>query len=429
MSKINQHNFDELVHDKFCIAPWVSVYVETLGRYAPCCVYNHGTDTEPNTIGNIYDSPLSEIIKSDKLNDLKDKMLNNESVSACSACHSTDGKRYFTKDSYNTKYYKNHSNLLKTNETKFIEWDIRVSNLCNFKCRMCSPLWSTAWLDEWKKLYPNEDMFNKLITIEDSNSFWDELENHLPYVEHVYIAGGEPFLIKKNYQLIEKLSKINKDIVIRYNTNLSNLSIKEKNILTLLKDFNHIEFGLSIDGIGNVGEYIRTGLDTTKWESNLNELLSFKSDRDDKFITSINFDYTFNVMNYLHSFEFVTWITNRVLLNWQDVNGVDTANIQIKANPLHGPEYYNVQWLPMSIKNEFKLRMDEYLTKNKNKLNNTTFESVYVFLNTIYDFSMVGEYDIDLNNEFIKFTNKLDDIRNEDYTKVLDAVLIDKITL
>ena len=42
---------------------------------------------------------------------------------------------------------------------------------------------------------------------------------------------------------------------------------------------------------------------------------------------------------------------------------------------------------------------------------------------------MVGEYDIDLNNEFIKFTNKLDDIRNEDYTKVLDAVLIDKITL
>jgi organic radical activating enzyme len=294
---------------------------------------------------------------------------------------------------------------------------------------MCSPLWSTAWLDEWKKLYPNEDMFNKLITIEDSNSFWDELENHLPYVEHVYIAGGEPFLIKKNYELIEKLSKINKDIVIRYNTNLSNLSIKEKNILTLLKDFNHIEFGLSIDGIGNVGEYIRTGLDTTKWESNLNELLSFKSDRDDKFITSINFDYTFNVMNYLHSFEFVTWITNRVLLNWQDVNGVDTANIQIKANPLHGPEYYNVQWLPMSIKNEFKLRMDEYLTKNKNKLNNTTFESVYVFLNTIYDFSMVGEYDIDLNNEFIKFTNKLDDIRNEDYTKVLDAFLIDKITL
>ena len=134
-------------------------------------------------------------------------------------------------------------------------------------------------------------------------------------------------------------------------------------------------------------------------------------------------------MNYLHSFEFVTWITDRVLLNWQDVNGVDTANIQIKANPLHGPEYYNVQWLPMSIKNEFKLRMDEYLTKNKNKLNNTTFESVYVFLNTIYDFSMVGEYDIDLNNEFIKFTNKLDDIRNEDYTKVLDAFLIDKITL
>ena len=30
-----------------------------------------------------------------------------------------------------------------------LEWDIRLGNLCNLRCRMCHPSESTQWYDEW----------------------------------------------------------------------------------------------------------------------------------------------------------------------------------------------------------------------------------------------------------------------------------------
>ena len=30
-----------------------------------------------------------------------------------------------------------------------LEWDIRLGNLCNIKCRMCHPSESTQWYNEW----------------------------------------------------------------------------------------------------------------------------------------------------------------------------------------------------------------------------------------------------------------------------------------
>ena len=34
---------------------------------------------------------------------------------------------------------------------EIISWDYRFSNLCNFKCRMCGPMLSSAWETEVRK--------------------------------------------------------------------------------------------------------------------------------------------------------------------------------------------------------------------------------------------------------------------------------------
>ena len=80
-------------------------------------------------------------------------------------------------------------------------------------------------------------------------------------IEVLYFAGGEPFVLEEHFKLLESLQN-KKDISLMYNTNFSILKYKGKTIFEYLKDFRKVHFSISLDGLGEVGEFVRTGFDT-----------------------------------------------------------------------------------------------------------------------------------------------------------------------
>ena len=104
--------------------------------------------------------------------------------------------------------------------------------------------------------------------------FITEVLKQVPNFEVAYFAGGEPLITEEHYMLIdEMIDKKKTDIQLRYNTNISNLKFKKRDIFKLWQHFDKpIQIYASIDHIGDKAEYIRHG---TKWmtiERNLKKL-------------------------------------------------------------------------------------------------------------------------------------------------------------
>lgn len=155
--------------------------------------------------------------------------------------------------------------------------DIRFSNLCNSKCLMCEPLYSTLWYEDHMNLTgrdsfhagPKEYKINKHVSPTGRATYssdmdvwnndprwWAQFDRMAPHLRHIYITGGEPFVQPTHDIFIEKLVERGyaKDIVIEYDTNLSVLNPK---ILKMLGEFKDQIFRVSTDDVEDRYELIR----------------------------------------------------------------------------------------------------------------------------------------------------------------------------
>ncbi len=218
-------------------------------------------------------------------------MINNEPVPECVVCqtqelHLNTYKNYFNKELYPHLIDDVLKNTAPDGHTtlKPRSFDYRVSNQCNFKCRMCGDQLSSSWEKEkcdsdlWTKngdpwLMP--EVNNKIKNFQESvaeKKFIQALNNN--QVDEIYWVGGEPLLWDLHWEQMEILVKTgkSKNIICRYNTNLSLINFKGVHLFKdLLPHFKNYIICASIDGAGKIGEYIRTGLNWEKWLSNFKE--------------------------------------------------------------------------------------------------------------------------------------------------------------
>ena len=92
------------------------------------------------------------------------------------------------------------------------------------------------------------------------------------------------------------------ELLIIDNTNFSILKYKGKTIFEHLKDFRNVHFSISIDGLNEIGEFVRTGFDTKVFKKNL---LVLKWAIDHYTNISYDFQYTCSVLNSFNFFEFL----------------------------------------------------------------------------------------------------------------------------
>jgi hypothetical protein len=248
-------------------------------------------DTKAGT-GKYIPITLEEHWNSDHMKSVRVRMMAGETLPECEVCNdkllNTSVYRSYFDSLFGHKYDSILENTQPDGTTTLrpVSWDYRFSNLCNFKCRMCGDMLSSAWESEqrthnmidWSNPKNNwmlPEIKEQITEFQDSQieqEFAEAVEEHR--VEEVYWVGGEPLMYEQHWRYMRRIVELGdgKNVYARYNTNLSRVNYRGINlysdILSRLRDW---QICASLDGTGPIGEYIRTGLDYNSWLTNFRE--------------------------------------------------------------------------------------------------------------------------------------------------------------
>ena len=236
-------------------------------------------------IGNIKNETLEEAWNGEKMREVRRQVLSDERPDVCKPCFDLEDQgvqslrqRHIANNIPESRdnFYPDALKSLTTDMTMPFElptMEIKINNLCNLKCRMCNPLDSTQWKD-WNSIvehYKKED--NYLVKavedlgltkapyvglFDDKKEWWDSLRKLLPHFKRVEFAGGEPLMDPMHYKILDLLSENGKNIEIKYATNGTVLGIKGRWIKDYWPKFKSVAVNVSIDGIDEVYEYVRS---------------------------------------------------------------------------------------------------------------------------------------------------------------------------
>ena len=267
-----------------CTAPWTHTYVSPQGERRLCCASREDAKFTKQYLdsggGSTSFDPVSleEHWNSDYMKDIRKRMLAGEAIPQCVVCNENvlnlhTYRKYFTETLFPHKIQDILNSTDETGHTTMIpiSYDYRLSNLCNFKCRMCGDQLSSSWESENKIHTTPTDAWLQPNTRRKISNFQVEvLEEELQaavdqgVIEEIYWVGGEPLMFEKHWTIMQQLvdSGQSKNVTVRYNTNLSRTKYKNYDLYNMLDNFKNVNICASIDAIEDIGEYIRTGL---KW--------------------------------------------------------------------------------------------------------------------------------------------------------------------
>jgi len=375
------------------------------GKYRLCChIFT------PDEVGN-YTQPISTIFNNEEYKKTRLQMLNGEIPYPCDeACYKKErlgGESNRQQVNKRFKQFEKFQNFTRKDGSvpnNPIYIDIRFGNKCNFKCRICGPHSSSTWFKDAKNVsvYKNvkaqlEDYYT------DSPDFWNYLDKIKKSVRYFYFAGGEPLMMDEHYVILEELERRKKfNVKLIYNTNFTQIKLKDRMVFDYWRKFDSVAVGASLDAMGPRAEYIRKG---TKWaeiEENRRKMQEI-CPRVDFYISP-----TLSIMNALHIPDFHK--------NWVERGFIKAQDLDV--NILQDPVFYRIDIAPTSYKEKIKQKFNEHLEwlRPQDKLRRATvgFESALNYLE--------GDNTDQLTN-FWQQTYKLDKIRNENIIEAIPELV------
>ena len=315
----------------FCIAPWVHMHVEPDGDVQLCCASNLKHEFQ-DSLGNLNTHSPEEIWNNDQYKMIRRSMIEGTPLPRyCNHCYLREAgninqseRQRFNKefkDAFDLIDLTNSDGSLEKIDLHYI--DIRFNNLCNLKCRMCGPDWSTSWAAELGIEQP-------LLY----NDTWNKLLPHLGELKKVYFAGGEPLMTPEHYDFLERLVDINTNIELLYTSNFSRLNLKDRHVLDYWPKFKKVSAIASIDHYEEYAAYVRSGSDYSTIIKNFKEIKTAGFENVQPAITSV-----YSIFN-------ATKLGDFVIKLFED-EVIDSMN-QIVFNMLVNPEYQMATIIPES---------------------------------------------------------------------------------
>lgn len=345
-SELTEEEYRKLTHSEtFCMLPWMHMHAFPDGRVYPCCLAEYF-----HPVGDLRKNTMREVWNQPKYKTMRVNMLADRPCVECTKCYEQERHGAF---SMRNDANRNYGHMIKEvnqtqadgthDEFKIRYWDVRFSNLCNFRCRSCGPIFSSNWYNDHVKLYNRKpdvlgrDMERVEYAAGDEDSMERQMVEHVPYLEQVYFAGGEPLIMKEHYTLLEKLIEAGKtDIRLQYNTNFSELAFKDKHVFEYWRHFKNVSVGASLDGMNAQAELIRKGADWRQTVDNRERMIR-EVPHVDFYVSS-----TVSSMNVLHVLKFHKEWTNLGLIKAKDWN----------INLCQSPDWYRPDIFPTWFKEQ-----------------------------------------------------------------------------
>lgn len=247
--------------------------INTCATVQPCCMSYLEHDKK-----TWQQSDFIEGLESDVYKKMRKQLLNDEWPEICKVCkwkeaeglksprQTTLGKTSIPKTDYSIPHLK------------YI--DIKFSTKCNLACRMCHPTDSSKIEDIFRHKSDEEIphfLRNRAKYIEDSREtekkefVKNAIENGLQLLK---VTGGEPFASRAFLDIIDWCIEngFNKNLQINLTTNATKFN---KPLLNKLSKFRRVDFNISMDGTGEVYDYIRWGSNWDLFNKSISNLKEF----------------------------------------------------------------------------------------------------------------------------------------------------------
>lgn len=407
IDQLDQRQRDLLLTSKnFCIYPWIHMYVEPNGRVFPCC---GTTYTDDSALGDASKQNLKDIWNGPQLRSIRLNMLNDRPTAACERCYEQESSGFFSMRNSANKHHGHQINLIdKTNndgtvdDFKMIYWDVRFSNLCNLRCRSCGPSFSSSWYQDQLRLAPDYAQNHRALFYAGKyeTDLWEQLIEHIDHVEQVYFAGGEPIMMDEHYRILEELERRGRfDVRLIYNTNFTQIRLKDRTVFDYWKKFKSVSVGASLDAMGVRGEYIRKGTIWDEVEGN-RRLMQEICPQVDFYVSA-----TLSIMNAWHLPDFHRNWTERGLIQARDFN------INILTDPMH----YRMDIADVEYKQQIQEKYQRHLAwltpQDDLRRASNGYQSAITFMNATDNTHLL--------DTFWRKTHELDTIRNEHVLDIL----------
>lgn len=380
---------------KLCVYPWMHIHLHPKGDILPCCMADQKFLNVEKFI-NIKNNPQSmlEAMNSEGMKEMRRKMLNNQEPDECRICFDREkagleSMRLLKNSQYQDRYQPfieatEEDGTINEFKPSFV--DLRFSNVCNLKCRMCGHGLSSSWWEEHKAITvlndPSADTTNipKFIQVD----AFDKIKPFLHEIDDMYWAGGEPLMEKQHFYTLDYLIEkdLAKNIRMSYNTNITTLTHKRKNITEWWNHFKSVTVAASIDGMGDTFNYIRTNGDWNVAKRNF-EFLRFEQSKSNVFIFP---SITVSILN-IHQFpKFLKWCAEN---KWFD------NSLYLHINFVTHPQVFCIKNLTSDKKKE----MSEFMTDYQEQLKQIDFANAANALESVKNFMFESSDYTDKNEE------------------------------
>lgn len=389
---INEHN-----KNSWCVNAFHAMSGNNNGTTKICCMIKN---QEIMALGK---STISENFNKPKFIEIRNALENGQRHKDCSLCWEEEDAGRKSKRLRDNEKYLGH---LKSGGEPFqglAKFELNLGNTCNLKCRTCAPYSSSQWVKEQFDIYEKDkwqgnfkafagEMKKYHMTYDEDSAFWPDLEENLHTIKQFDFYGGEPFMSKKMWRILEICVEKDyaKDIELHYATNATHWPEDQ---IRLFRNFKHVNLNFSIDGVGDQFTYMRYPADWNEAVENMNKSKVLQSQHHD-----------------IH----ISWCITISLLNIYSVPEIleehrnNFSSFGSYLNLVHWPMHFNLNIMPDDV----KIKVVERLESIPKHHENMWFHHIPGVINFIKN----GTHNPALWEEFKNKIKTHDEYRNQNFT-------------
>ena len=397
---------------QICSAPFTGILIDTDKSIKPCCAYGDHNAFVPapaatvlennNDFGVMSDSyRLKDIVESKQRKRIQDITRNNEIPIGCGTCerrYQRTGQSQKEKWVLSPEDSNGSGKLYPGWQDNITSLELNNSNTCNLSCAPCNSFFSSSWLKYEEMLSFDDSRHLKRPPTLPFNLVPHLKEIDLTHLKVLTIKGGEPFMNPELLPVLQYFSEINvlQNLIVNFVTNGTILGKEIEKVKLLLKKAEKVVITLSVDGLGDVGTYIRYSPQKFAKTSNIESFIQSFSDH--KNIRWSLFP-SIQVYNIFSLYKVVEWWDSMVIKFEIKYNYIELNHF------IMGPNYLSVGALqPNTIKKIIQFYEDLFDSRYNN------------LISSLKKFPYLGD---EAHNRMVKYTLEMDKIKKQN---VLESI-------
>ncbi|HEY6324418.1 MAG TPA: twitch domain-containing radical SAM protein [Thermoanaerobaculia bacterium] len=402
-----------------CIVPWTTLAIGPDGRATFCCDIPAPL-TVDGRMGSVYRDSLDDLWNARELVEVRAAMARGEKPESCRLCWEREAAGGASRRLLTNAAYRQLGGRLAVEELqregagsgfrleRRPDWFIlELGNVCDLKCRSCSPLsssriaadplhaaWTASGPAAASETPPAGQPRRRLRLAPEGRTAWfedvdamaDMIASGAGDNALLSLMGGEPFLIDRTWRLLRALVArgLAPRLLVGLATNGQHRSAHLEELAPRFRGFN---LSLSIDAHGKLYEYLRHG---ASWHRLVDNLRWFRQ------VPSLDLSVVPTLQNG-NALDMVT------LLRF-----LDEHELRLAYNEVTWPARLRPANLPPSVRRIAARRLRAYLDAECRPANLAVVRAYCEILEEAGD-----GFDAALFGEFMTFTNDLDAGRGE----------------